>query len=202
LVRVNLYEHIYNLITDDDQQKQDDEAGNIVESKEKLLNYVICENDDLEREILRLNDSLIQELNKVECNHRDAIEDLVAKYEKSLNNMKTEITSTVKKLKESSGYYETVLSGIEEGYEVEIESNEQTKTKQNAQNKALNMEDEVKRAKYKHYDETNKHDELDKSTKENLDALIKEKDFLNDISNRVHQTLAKTEDCQQMIGLK
>lgn len=116
--------------------------------------------------------------------------------------MKNEITSTVKKLKESAVYYETVLSGIEEGYEVEVESNEQTETKQKAQRKALDMEEEVKNTKEKHYDLTNAHDKLDKLTKQSYDILVKEKDFLNDISDKVEQTLIKTENCQKMMGQK
>ena len=149
-----------------------------------------------------MNDNLIQELGKVEANHRVAIENLVEKYEKSLSNMKNEITSTVKKLKESAGYYENVLNGIEEGYEIEIESNEQTKVKQKAKSNAVNMEEEVKNTKERHYYTTLDHKDIDKLTKESLDTLVQQKDFLHNITENIKNTLQKTENCQRLIGMK
>jgi hypothetical protein len=88
----------------------------LINAKEKLLSFINAENDDLESEILRLNDNLIQELNKVEFNHKTAIQELIGKYESSLGKMKDEITLTVKKLKENATYFENVLNEQEEEY--------------------------------------------------------------------------------------
>lgn len=161
-----------------------------------MVSYILIgiENDDLEGEIHKLNDNIIKELNRVEAGHREAIEDLVKKYEKSRENMKDEITSTVKKLKESAGYYEEVLGGAEEVYEMEIESNEKNKVKQDAQAKALSMEHQVQEKEKDHERLTLDHNRIDKLTTETHDHLVKEKEFLTNIAEKISNTLEKTEN--------
>ncbi|CAI2387801.1 unnamed protein product [Moneuplotes crassus] len=187
---------------DNAQKAHDEKTQEFVESKEKLLNYVLLENDDLEREILKLNDNIIKGLNKEEARHREMIEELVKKYEQSRENMKDEITSTVKKLKESAGYYEEVLGGAEEVYELEIESNEKTKEKQDAQSKALTMESQVNDTKYTKHLLSIEHEKNEKLTQDCHNDLVKEKDFLKQITEKISNTLEKTENCQKLIGLK
>ena len=102
--------------------------------------------------------------------------------------MKNEISSTVKKLKESAGYYENVLNGIEEGYEIEIESNEQTKARKDAKDRAIDMELNKDKAKTDHDKKTIDHDEIYKLTKDSSDKLVSEKKFLNEITERIRNT--------------
>ena len=185
-----------------DEAFQNNEIQSIVLSKEKLLDYVIKENDDLEREICMLKDNLIQELNKVEYNHKTAIEDLINKYEMSLNNMKNEITSTVKKLKESASYFDNVINGNEDGYENEIESNEHTKSKNDAQKAAVNLEDNTNLTKLNHYNKHSEYQNIDNDVKISLDKLKTARDLLTDTKAKISQTFAKKEHCQKMIGLK
>lgn len=149
------------------------EINELVQSKEQLLTYVTTENDDLETEILRLNENLIEELNKVEANHKSAIEQLVEKYENSLKGMKNEITTTVKKLKENATYFETVLNEQEDEYETEILGLEHTKLKNEAQERALNMEKEVKKNKDEHYNTYHKHKEKDEKRLHDLQEMKK-----------------------------
>ena len=52
-------------------QKQDhwEEKSDLVDNKEKNLNFVQNENDDLETRILRLKETIVEELEKIEGEH-------------------------------------------------------------------------------------------------------------------------------------
>lgn len=53
--------------------------------KEKSLNFIIEENDELESEILKLNESMLIELETIENEHKKAINMLIQSYEDSLH---------------------------------------------------------------------------------------------------------------------
>jgi hypothetical protein len=45
----------------------------LIESKDVNLNFVNNENDDLENRILRLKETIVEELEKIEDEHTDAV---------------------------------------------------------------------------------------------------------------------------------
>ena len=49
------------------------ELKKILNEKEKSLNFIIEENDELESEILKLNESMLIELESIESEHKKAI---------------------------------------------------------------------------------------------------------------------------------
>lgn len=108
--------------------------------------------------------------------------------------MKNEISSTVKKLKESAAYYENVLKGNEEGYENEIESNEHTKAKNKAKEFAEEMEQKANEMKSKHFDKTIEYQNIDDMISKSLELLKNAKQVLNDTNERIEHALKKKEN--------
>lgn len=82
---------------------------NLKTEKERTLNFIIEENDELEGEILKMNHNMLEMLDSVETEHKKAIQMLVHSYESSLKNMKSEITKTSSKLKENGGYFKKII---------------------------------------------------------------------------------------------
>lgn len=62
-------------------QEHEEEKRILTENKEKNLNFVSNENDELETRILRLKETIIEELEKIEEEHTTAVEGLVTQYE-------------------------------------------------------------------------------------------------------------------------
>lgn len=104
------------------QQKEDhrEEKESLVDNKERNLNFVSNENDDLETRILRLKETIVSELEKIEQEHQTAVSELVRTYESSVKLAQDEVKSTIDKLRSNGSYYENMVQLQERDYENEV----------------------------------------------------------------------------------
>ena len=65
-------------------KEHSDERQVLVDGKEKNLNFVANENDELETRILRLKETIVDELERIEEEHQAAVNELVHTYEVSV----------------------------------------------------------------------------------------------------------------------
>ena len=56
----------------------------MIQQKEQNLEFVSNENDELESRILRLKETIIDELEQIEGKHQNAVDELVRTYENSV----------------------------------------------------------------------------------------------------------------------
>ena len=82
--------HFYNertklvSILEEQRQEHTSEKDHIIANKEGNLNFVSNENDELETRILRLKETIVDELEKIEEEHTTAVNELVNTYEQSV----------------------------------------------------------------------------------------------------------------------
>lgn len=91
------------------EQEHLTEKTSLVQGKESNLNFVSNENDELETRILRLKETIVDELEKIEEEHQQAVQQLVDTYEHSVKVAQEEVRNTIEKLKQNGNYYESMI---------------------------------------------------------------------------------------------
>lgn len=107
-------------ILEEQLKEHSDERQVLVDGKEKNLNFVANENDELETRILRLKETIVDELERIEEEHQAAVNELVHTYEVSVRQAQEEVKLTIEKLRQNGSYYENMVKLQEKDYELEV----------------------------------------------------------------------------------
>lgn len=107
-------------IREEQLKEHSEEKQALIQNKEQNLAFVSNESDELETKILRLKETIVDELEKIEEEHSNAVTDLVKTYEQSVKLAQEEVKNTIDKLKQNGRYYEGMIQLQEKDYELEV----------------------------------------------------------------------------------
>ena len=80
--------------------------------------------EEQEDDISKIKRLYKTEIDRIVIEHEKAVEDVRAKYEQDINQLKRKIASTYKNYGEANRYFEKIFKANDEEYEIEMQRNE------------------------------------------------------------------------------